>query len=136
MKIYLIIEWFYDEATIHAVETDPKKAEKLYKIFSEVNSDIHLEEYDTDKNIPLLNGQVPYRVQFTENGDKKVSLGTDERDFVPGVTEFDQKYVVRVYAASKDEACKIASDVLRGIKCSNQRRNENGESKSSTLCTF
>ena len=112
MKIYLIIEYFYDEATIHAVETDREKAEKLLKIFSEANAGIYLEEYDTNNYSSLLNGQVPYRVHIKANGEKEVHLCTDEQDFAPGVTELYEGYAVRIYAASKDEACEAAEELL------------------------
>lgn len=49
---------------VKAVETDPKKVEKLTEFFEENYISVRVEERDTDDNVCILNGDIPYCVNF------------------------------------------------------------------------
>lgn len=115
MKVYLIASERDNGGTdVHAVETDPEKAGKLYEIFSEVSDDVFIDEYDTDDNSEYLNGNIPYCVFFYKSGrPSKTHLSTGWTGEFPHIDETKIYYRVHVRAASKDEAYQKAVVVHR-----------------------
>ena len=115
MKVYLIASELDDGGTyVHAVETDPEKARKLYEIFSEVSDDVFIDEYDTDDNSEYLNGNIPYCVFFYKSGRPSMThLATGWNLGFPHIDETKIYYRVHVRAASKDEAFQKAVVIHR-----------------------
>lgn len=68
MKIYVITKGCYSEYHICAVATDREKAEKLAKIYTDRWGDADVEEFDTDDEVDLLEGRVPFEIPFTSMG--------------------------------------------------------------------
>ena len=68
MKIYVITKGCCSEYHICAVATDREKAEKLAKIYTDRWDDADVEEFDTDDEVDLLEGRVPFEIPFTSMG--------------------------------------------------------------------
>ena len=113
MKVYLITSDCDDGGVyVHAVETDREKAEKLYKVFHDVSSEVCLEEYDTDGFADLIHGKIHYCVAFRQRREPQVSMAHPEGKF-PRVKETPFGINVYVEAASKDEAYQKAVEIHR-----------------------
>ena len=115
MKVYLIASSCDNGGTdVHAVETDPEKARKLYEIFSEVSDDVFIDEYDTDDNSKYLNGNIPYCAFFYKSGrSSRTHISTGWTGKFPHIDETKIYYRVHVRAASKDEAYQKAVVIHR-----------------------
>lgn len=98
---------------IHAAETDYERAKRLYEIFHEDNSDVHLEEWDTRAFADLIAGKIPYCVGFRTGRDPQVELAHWRLGEIPAVVERKTYIDVYVYAASKDEAYQKAVEIHR-----------------------
>lgn len=121
MKIYVITKGDYSDYHICAVATDPEKAERLAKIYTDRWEYAKVEEFDTEDCVDLLAGRIPYEVGFMSNGDVLPGYPEKRADaadsWEPGVELYEprawspyERLFVRVLAKDPDTALKIAVD--------------------------
>lgn len=119
MKIYVITKGSYSDYRICAVSTDKEKAEKLARLYTDRYDEAEVEEYDTDADVDLFEGRIPYEVRFTSTGEvSEVTKVAEYRtDFKPCIVETFRRgqgshpfIYVRLFASSDEEAVKIAAE--------------------------
>lgn len=117
MKVYVITKGTYSNYHICAVATDKEKAEKLAKIYTDRDDDAGVEEYDTEAEVDLLAGRIPYEVEFDPCGEVRRAYPNAEcrGGFKPRITEvFYRGNITKIYvclfASSEEEAIKIAAE--------------------------
>lgn len=115
MKVYVITQGSYSDYHICAVATDPEKAEKLAKLYSDSYDSAEVEEYDTEEHQDWFCGRVPYEVTFWKDFSKPhLSLLGPSATFTPGAKILPHFYPVEMrvflYAPDAETALKIAQD--------------------------
>lgn len=120
MKVYVITKGKYSDYHICGVALDIEHANQIAELCTDRDNFYEpvIEEWDTDKFSPILQGNKLYDVSFYGN-----NMRVCERDsieyFIDNVNEVrysNTGYFVRVIAKDKTHATKIAADLIRQYK--------------------